>query len=83
MKFVIAMIFGVTSLLIIMISYGYIIVAILKINSVEGRSKTFNTCASHLTAVTLFFGSSLFVYMHPSFDNSLGYDGWHQSSTQW
>jgi olfactory receptor len=74
MKFVIAMIFGVTSLLIIMISYGYIIVAILKINSVEGRSKTFNTCASHLTAVTLFFGSSLFVYMHPSFDNSLGYD---------
>ncbi|XP_062053387.1 olfactory receptor 5AN6-like [Lepus europaeus] len=73
-KFVIAVIFGVASVLIIMISYGYIGAAILKVSSVEGRSKAFNTCASHLTAVTLFFGSGLFVYMHPSSDNSLGYD---------
>uniref|UniRef100_A0A8D2CWG9 Olfactory receptor n=1 Tax=Sciurus vulgaris TaxID=55149 RepID=A0A8D2CWG9_SCIVU len=74
MKFVIAVIFGVTSVLVIMVSYGHIIAAILKIRSVEGRSKAFNTCASHLTAVTLFFGSGLFVYMHPSSDDSLGYD---------
>ncbi|XP_006193701.1 olfactory receptor 1440 [Camelus ferus] len=73
-KFVIAVVFGVASLLIIMISYGYIIATILKISSIEGRSKAFNTCASHLTAVTLFFGSGLFVYMHPSIDNSLSYD---------
>ncbi|MBZ3882319.1 Olfactory receptor 1440 [Sciurus carolinensis] len=74
MKFVIAVIFGVTSVLVIMVSYGHIIAAILKIRSVEGRSKAFNTCASHLTAVTLFFGSGLFVYMHPSSDDALGYD---------
>nr|XP_026267408.1 olfactory receptor 1440-like [Urocitellus parryii] len=74
MKFVIAVIFGVTSVFVIMVSYSYIIATILKISSVEGRSKAFNTCASHLTAVTLFFGSGLFVYMHPSSDDSLGYD---------
>ncbi|XP_012605324.2 olfactory receptor 5AN6 [Microcebus murinus] len=73
-KFVIAVIFGLMSVLVIVISYGYIIATILKISSVEGRSKAFNTCASHLTAVTFFFGSGLFVYMHPSSDNSLGYD---------
>ncbi|KFO29526.1 Olfactory receptor 5AN1 [Fukomys damarensis] len=74
MKFVIAVVFGVTSVLVIMVSYGYIIVTILKISSVEGRSKAFNTCASHLTVVTLFFGSGLFVYMHPSSGSSLGSD---------
>ncbi|XP_012499317.1 PREDICTED: olfactory receptor 1440-like [Propithecus coquereli] len=73
-KFVIAVIFGLTSVLVIMISYGHIVATILKISSVESRSKAFNTCASHLTAVTFFFGSGLFVYMHPSSDNSLGYD---------
>ena len=73
-KFVIAVIFGVTSVLIIMISYGYVIATILKISSVEGRAKTFNTCASHLTAVIFFFGSGLFVYMHPGAGDPLGYD---------
>nr|XP_020767345.1 olfactory receptor 1440-like [Odocoileus virginianus texanus] len=73
-KFVIAVIFGVTSVLIIMISYGYVIATILKISSVAGRAKTFNTCASHLTAVIFFFGSGLFVYMHPRAGDSLGYD---------
>ncbi|MEJ1273378.1 hypothetical protein NN561_004245 [Cricetulus griseus] len=54
---VLTVIFGLTSVLVIMVSYGYIIVTILKITSAEGRSKAFNTCASHLTTVTLFFGS--------------------------
>ncbi|XP_058383395.1 olfactory receptor 5AN6-like [Diceros bicornis minor] len=73
-KFVIAVIFGVTSVIIIMISYSYIVATILKISSLEGRSKAFNTCASHLISVTFFFGSGLFVHMHPSADNSLSYD---------
>lgn len=68
---VLTVIFGVSSALIIMISYGYIIATILKITSAEGRSKTFNTCASHLTAVTLFFGSGIFVYLYPNSGDSL------------
>ena len=73
-KFVTAVIFGAISILIIMIAYGYIIVTILKISSVEGRAKAVNTCASHLTAAIFFFGSGLFVYTHPRAGNSLGYD---------
>lgn len=63
---VLTVIFGLTSVLVIMISYGYIVATVLKITSAEGRSKAFNTCASHLIAVTLFFGSGIFVYMYPN-----------------
>nr|XP_012605325.1 olfactory receptor 1440-like [Microcebus murinus] len=71
MTSVLTVIFGLTSVLVIMISYGYIVATILKIASAEGRSKAFNTCASHLTAVTLFFGSGIFVYMYPNSGDSL------------
>ncbi|XP_062053386.1 olfactory receptor 5AN6-like [Lepus europaeus] len=68
---VLTVIFGLVSVLVIMISYGSIAATILKITSAEGRSKAFNTCASHLTAVTLFFGSGIFVYMFPNSSDSL------------
>ncbi|XP_036030990.1 olfactory receptor 1440 [Onychomys torridus] len=74
LKFVIAVIFGVASVLVILTSYTYIVATVLKISSADGRAKAFNTCASHLTAVTLFFGSGLFVYMRPSSGSSQGYD---------
>ncbi|XP_037695402.1 olfactory receptor 5AN1-like [Choloepus didactylus] len=56
-------IFGITNVLIILISYGYIGISIMKITSAKGRSKAFNTCASHLTTVSLFYTSSMFVYL--------------------
>ncbi|XP_075403703.1 olfactory receptor 5AN6-like [Tenrec ecaudatus] len=64
-------IYGLASVLVIMISYGYIVATILKMSSAEGRSKAFNTCASHLTAVSLFYGSTTFVYLCPNSDDSL------------
>lgn len=70
MTSVLTVIFGFMSVLVIMISYGYIVATIVKITSAEGRSKAFNTCASHLTAVTLFFGSGIFVYVYPNSDGS-------------
>uniref|UniRef100_A0A6I8T1Y3 Olfactory receptor n=1 Tax=Xenopus tropicalis TaxID=8364 RepID=A0A6I8T1Y3_XENTR len=54
-----------------MMSYIYIISAILKITSAEGRSKTFSTCGSHLTAVTLFYVLLVCVYMKPASSYSL------------
>ena len=54
---VLTMIFGIVNALVIMISYIYIVISIMKITSAKGRSKAFNTCASHLTAVTLFLSS--------------------------
>ncbi|XP_036620125.1 olfactory receptor 5P3-like [Trichosurus vulpecula] len=55
----------VITLLIITISYVYILLSVLKIRSIEGRSKAFSTCTSHLTAVTLYFGTITFIYVLP------------------
>ncbi|XP_008587388.1 PREDICTED: olfactory receptor 8B3-like [Galeopterus variegatus] len=55
----------------ISISYGYILSSILQITSKEGRSKAFSTCCSHIIAVSLFFGSSAFMYLKPSSAGSL------------
>ncbi|XP_047375362.1 olfactory receptor 1052-like [Sciurus carolinensis] len=51
---------------IVIISYILIATAILKIRSTSGRQKAFSTCASHLTAVTVFYGTLSFNYIQPS-----------------
>ncbi|MBZ3874127.1 Olfactory receptor 1052 [Sciurus carolinensis] len=51
---------------IVIISYILIATAILKIRSASGRQKAFSTCASHLTAVTVFYGTLSFNYIQPS-----------------
>ncbi|XP_021513402.1 olfactory receptor 8B8-like [Meriones unguiculatus] len=51
---------------IIFTSYGFILSSILKIRSTAGRSKAFSTCSSHIIAVSMFFGSSAFMYLKPS-----------------
>ncbi|XP_001378108.3 olfactory receptor 508-like [Monodelphis domestica] len=53
------------TVLVIIISYVYILFSVLKISSTEGRSKAFSTCTSHLTAVTLFYGTLTFIYAMP------------------
>ncbi|XP_007519660.1 olfactory receptor 5A1-like [Erinaceus europaeus] len=65
---------GGSSALIVLVSYGYIIAAVLKIHSTQGRTKAFNTCASHLTTVILFYGSGLFSYLHSSVSHSRNQD---------
>ncbi|XP_030046142.1 olfactory receptor 1020-like [Microcaecilia unicolor] len=54
-----------SSITIILVSYTYILSTILRIRSAEGRRKAFSTCASHLTAVTLFYGTIFFMYLRP------------------
>ncbi|XP_045708107.1 olfactory receptor 1052-like [Phyllostomus hastatus] len=55
----------------VMISYIFIIAAILRIRSAAGRHRAFSTCGSHFTAVTLFYGSISFSYIQPSSQYSL------------
>ncbi|XP_030066622.1 olfactory receptor 1019-like [Microcaecilia unicolor] len=62
---------GFTPLILTIISYVYIISAILKIHSAKGRQKAFSTCSSHLTVVLLFYGTSFGVYMRPKSDYSM------------
>ena len=68
------MIFGILNVSIIMISCVYLVISILKIISVKGRSKAFNTYASHLTAVSLFHASGVFVYLSSSSGGSSSFD---------
>ncbi|XP_015419232.1 PREDICTED: olfactory receptor 478-like, partial [Myotis davidii] len=50
---------------VIIVSYMYIFITILKMRSNEGRHKAFSTCSSHLTAVSLYFGTIIFIYVLP------------------
>ncbi|POI32319.1 hypothetical protein CIB84_003926 [Bambusicola thoracicus] len=60
-----------TVLLIIVISYVYILVSILSIRSAGGRHKAFSTCASHLLTVTLFYVPAGLSHMQPGSEYSL------------
>ncbi|XP_058383453.1 olfactory receptor 8K3-like [Diceros bicornis minor] len=62
------------TLLIVLVSYLLIIVAILRMNSAEGRLKAFSTCGSHLTVVTVFYGTLTFMYVKPKSSHSFDTD---------
>ncbi|XP_003781547.1 olfactory receptor 10A3-like [Otolemur garnettii] len=49
--------------LLILLSYIRILYVILKMPSTTGRQKAFSTCASHLTSVTLFYGTGNMTYL--------------------
>ncbi|XP_003513598.1 olfactory receptor 473 [Cricetulus griseus] len=55
----------VVTVFVIAVSYIYILITILKMHPTEGRQKAFSTCTSHLTAVTLYYGTLTFIYVMP------------------
>ncbi|XP_075404319.1 olfactory receptor 5AS1 [Tenrec ecaudatus] len=63
-----------STFVVIFISYLCILITVLSIKSSGGRSKTFSTCASHLLAVALFYGTLLFMYLRPTTSYSLDTD---------
>ena len=56
----------ISSLMIILTSYVFIFITVLKMPSTGGHHKAFSTCASHLTAITVFHGTILFLYCVPN-----------------
>ncbi|XP_008592879.1 PREDICTED: olfactory receptor 5D18-like [Galeopterus variegatus] len=50
------------SLLVILTSYVFIVVTIIRMPSTGGLRKAFSTCASHLTAITIFHGTVFVLY---------------------
>ncbi|XP_037697103.1 putative olfactory receptor 5AK3 [Choloepus didactylus] len=58
------------TMLAVIFSYIYILATILKMPSTAGRRKTFTTCVSHLTAVTIFYGTLSYMYLQPHSNNS-------------
>ncbi|XP_010599190.2 putative olfactory receptor 5AK3 [Loxodonta africana] len=59
-----------STLMVVIFSYTYILGAILKMSSTAGRKKAFSTCASHLTAVTIFYGTLSYMYLQPHSNNA-------------
>ncbi|NWI87329.1 OR6F1 protein, partial [Pitta sordida] len=69
--FLVSIIVVVASCVVTLVSYMYIISSILRIQSVHGRKKAFSTCSAHLSVVTIWYGSTIFLYVKPSAQNSL------------
>lgn len=59
------------SIIIILISYIYIISTILKLNSSEAKRKTFSTCSSHLMIVILYYSTGCLRYLRPRTNSSV------------
>nr|XP_036852705.1 olfactory receptor 1009-like [Manis javanica] len=58
----------------ILVSYAYILVTICRMRSRETQRKAFSTCASHLTALFLFYGSVFLVYVQPNPESASAYN---------
>ena len=53
------------TIIVIIVSYIYIVSTVLKIRSTEGRQKVFSTCSSHLGVVSVLYGAVFFMYLTP------------------
>lgn len=62
------------SLIIVLLSYVFIVCTILRIRSAAGRQKALSTCASHLFSITMYYGTLSFMYLQPKSSHSLDKD---------
>ncbi|XP_038598670.1 olfactory receptor 2B2-like [Tachyglossus aculeatus] len=69
--FFISVLFLLIPVTLILISYGFIAQAVLRIPSVEDHRRAFGTCGSHLLVVLLFYGTAVYMYLQPPSPNSL------------
>ncbi|KAM9221852.1 LOW QUALITY PROTEIN: olfactory receptor 5P56-like [Dugong dugon] len=59
---------------VILVSYAYILVTVSRMRSLEAQRKAFSTCASHLTALSLFYGSVFLVHVQPNPESASAYN---------
>ncbi|XP_025738668.1 olfactory receptor 9K2-like [Callorhinus ursinus] len=64
-SFSLAVLIILPTIVVIVLSYMYIVSTVLKIRSSEGRKKAFSTCSSHLGVVSLLYRTVSFVYLTP------------------
>nr|XP_008539324.1 PREDICTED: olfactory receptor 2B11 [Equus przewalskii] len=57
--------FVLVPLALILLSYGFIAHAVLKMRSSKGRRKAFGTCSSHLLVVCFFYLPAIYMYLQP------------------
>ncbi|XP_028640988.1 olfactory receptor 6C74-like [Grammomys surdaster] len=71
MAFVSALVTLLITLVMVIISYTYIAMTIFKLPSASQRKKAFSTCSSHMIVLSLSYGSCIFMYVKPSFKQSV------------
>ncbi|XP_044132772.1 olfactory receptor 11A1-like [Bufo gargarizans] len=71
MNLILGFFFATGPFIIIVMSYVYIVITVLKIPSNTGRHKAFSTCSSHLIVVSMFYWTLMAVYMFPKKGQSL------------
>ncbi|KAM9769015.1 olfactory receptor 5P56-like [Dama dama] len=49
-----------------LVSYGFILVTICRMRSLDAQSKALSACTSHLALICLFYGTATFMYTQPS-----------------
>ncbi|XP_033029787.1 olfactory receptor 10Z1-like [Lacerta agilis] len=52
-------------LFLILLSYTFIMRAVLRVSAPGGRQRAFSTCGAHLTVVVIHFGCASFIYLRP------------------
>ncbi|XP_068105458.1 olfactory receptor 6B1-like [Hyperolius riggenbachi] len=72
--FLLASIILLGSCLVTFLSYFRILSTILAISSVKDRKKASSTFTSHLTVVTIYYSTMIFVYVRPTTDGDSGYN---------
>ncbi|XP_049620806.1 olfactory receptor 2G3-like [Suncus etruscus] len=61
-----ALVLLILPLTLILISYGFIVKAVVRIKSVQAWRKALGTCGSHLMVVSLFYGTVIAIYARPN-----------------
>ncbi|KAK7797911.1 hypothetical protein U0070_015978 [Myodes glareolus] len=70
MIFIMSGLIGIIPFVLIVMSYAKIVFSILNVPSTQGIHKVFSTCGSHLSVVSLFYGTIIGLYFCPSANNS-------------
>ncbi|XP_050773977.1 olfactory receptor 6C4-like [Gopherus flavomarginatus] len=60
-----------STLLLILVSYSYILITIMQIPSAKERQRVFFTCSSHLIVISICYGSCILMYVRPIQDEDL------------
>ncbi|XP_074141356.1 olfactory receptor 13A1-like [Sminthopsis crassicaudata] len=57
--------YGFINFILTLVSYGFIISSILKIQTSEGKKRAFSTCSSHLIVVSMYYTAVFYAYISP------------------
>ncbi|NP_001000073.1 olfactory receptor Olr951 [Rattus norvegicus] len=66
MSFALAVVTLIVTLVLVSLSYSFIIKTIMNFPSAQQRTKAFSTCTSHMIVVSTTYGSCIFMYIKPS-----------------